>query len=92
MSIGRHVVNADLASWGLGEWWIAHEYPERPVDGWTVWSWDCDACMIHLVASAHHDGDLYAEEFKTHSMFATTVAETLAQARAWRVEHGLRAL
>jgi len=58
-----------------------------------VWSWDCDRCMVHLIASASIVGDLYAEEFTVHgSRTSTTVTQTLAEARAWRAEHGLRAL
>lgn len=91
--MGRHVVHGDLAQWEVGPWWIAHEHPERPVDRWTVWSWDCDRCMAHLVASAAIVGDLYAEEFTEHgSKTSTTVTATLDQARAWRAGQGLRAL
>ena len=62
--MGRHVTYIDMAGWEREPWWIAHEYPERPVDRHTVWSWDCDACMMHLVASANVAGDLYAGHFR----------------------------
>jgi hypothetical protein len=89
----RHVVMADLVEWETGPWWIAHEHPERPVDRWTVWSWDCDRCMAHLIASAHIVGDLYAEEFTVHgNAVSTTVSATLAEARAWRADQGLMTL
>ena len=86
----RHVGLGDLEP---GPWWIAHEYPERPVDDWCVWSWDCEPCMLHLIASAHHMPDKYAEEFEVHNGSGiTTVAATLEAARAWRAERGLRML
>lgn len=86
----RHVGLGDLEP---GPWWIAHEYPERPVDAHCVWSWDCEPCMFHLIAAAAMDPDRYAEEFAVHgSMATTTVAATLLEARLWRAEHGLRAL
>jgi len=91
--MGRHVTYIDMAGWEREPWWIAHEYPERPVDRHTVWSWDCDACMMHLVASANVAGDLYAEEFQVHAIKQpTTVNDTLAEARAWRAEQGMTPL
>lgn len=87
-----HITAAHFGASDIEPWWIAHDHPERPVDRWTVWSWNCDACMIHLIASAAVDGDRHAEEFTTHSFGATTVAETLTQARAWRAERGMRPL
>jgi len=88
----RHVVRADLTE--PGPWWIAHEHPERMVDRWTVWSWDCDACMLHLIAASRSAASTwYAEEFKAHGdKTCTSVASTLAAARAWRAEQGLREL
>ena len=86
---GRHVGLGDLEP---GPWWIAHDHPERPVDDWCVWSWDCEPCMYHLIASAAVDGDRTAESFTTHATSATTVAATLAEARAWRAERDLRPL
>ena len=76
-----------------GPWWIAHEHPERPPDDYCVWSWNCDACMLHLVVAAELDPDHHAEEFTVHgSGSTTTVAETLAEARTWRAERGMRAI
>lgn len=87
----RHVI-VDLDIPDPGPWWIAHDFPERAVDDHCVWSWDCDACMLHLIAAAAFDGDRRSETFTEHSRGAMTVAETLRQAREWRTEHGLRTL
>lgn len=92
MADHRHITAAEVA--GDEPWWIAHEYPERPVDDHCVWSWNCDRCMYHLIASAARHGERYAEQFAVHGggPAVTTVAATLAEARAWRAEHGYRAL
>ena len=79
---------------GDGPWWVAHEHPERPADDWVLWSWSCDACIMHLAASdAVQGGDGYAEHVRGDVVVAqTTIANTLADARAWRAEHGMRNL
>jgi hypothetical protein len=83
----RHVTVQDLDA---SPWWIAHEWPERRVDEHCVWSWDCAACMYHLIAAARLHGDRYAEEYTVHgNLTTTTVNATLAAARAWRAEQGL---
>jgi len=74
-------------------WWFGHEYPERLPDRQTAWSWNCDACMMHLVAAVQHVGGEYAEEFTPDgAMTPTSVAATLVEARQWRAEQGLRAI
>lgn len=84
----RHVdPGADI---GDGPWWIAHEWPERAVDDYCVWSWDCTPCMLHLIAASRHDGDRKAETFAEHgSPTTTTVNAVLIEARAWRAAMGL---
>lgn len=78
---------------GDGPWWIAHEWPERPVDDWCVWSWSCDPCVLHLVAAARFAGAHRAETFQVHAdPEVHTVADVLAAARAWRAERGMPAL
>ena len=86
----RHVVIAiDI---GDGRpWWIAHEFPERPVDDYCVWSWDCTPCMLHLIAAARGpDAGREAQTFGEHTIdgTATSVGEVLAEALAWRAERG----
>ena len=74
-----------------GPWWIAHEYPERPADEWTIWSWDCEACVLHLVAAARR-GDRIATIEHDGSTATVTVTDALVAARAWRAENGYREL
>lgn len=83
----EHVVVEDIAT--PGPWWIAHEHPERPVDGWTVWAWSCDACVMHLVAAASLDPGHRADSTEVGM---STTQEALASCREWRAERGLREL
>lgn len=90
---GHIDVFAAILELGPGPWWIAHEHPERPPDDWVLWSWDCDACIMHLVAAVAADPDERAETVtEPYSRRFTTKAGTLAEAREWRAEHGRRAL
>jgi len=76
---------------GPGPWWFGHDYPERPSDRYTIWSWNCDACMLHLIADAALHGDKYASSVRgPEGDHDTTVQGTLAEARAWRAEHDMR--
>lgn len=76
-----------------GPWWAACDHPEKPGDQWVLWSWDCDACIMHLAAAAAQEGGIYAEHYaSTIQPTATTVAGTLAAARVWRAEQGMREL
>jgi len=75
-----------------GPWWIAHDFPERPVDDYCVWSWNCTPCMLHLIAAVGLNPDRASETFTEHSRGAMTVGETLRQAREWRAEQGLAPL
>ena len=86
----RHITVEEL---GGPPWWLGHEHPERSPDEYTAWSWDCDACMMHLIAAARYHPDHYAEEVTSDGeLTRTTVVTTLAEARAWRAEKGLRPL
>lgn len=49
-----HIAVEDLEP---GSWWIAHDFPERPPDEWTVWDWVCDRCFMHMTAAARLVGD-----------------------------------
>lgn len=87
----RHVELSDL---GPGDWWIAHEFAERPPDEWAVWDWGCERCFIHLQAAANTT----APEIDGHQqivldcgikMEGMTLAETWRLAAEWREAAGL---
>lgn len=88
----RHVEVGDL---GPGDWWIAHEFAERPPDEWTVWDWGCVRCFMHLSAAAltTSAADDYGHQeivldcgIKMEGM---TLAETWRLAAEWREAAGL---
>jgi hypothetical protein len=81
----------NVADLGEGPWWIAHEHPERPADPHCVWSWNCDPCMMHLIAAAtvtpHGASKQYANG---QQGVESDLAATLQEARVWRFQHGYR--
>lgn len=78
---------------GPGPWWAACDRPESPSDGWTVWDWTCDACVIQLAAEVHRLGRSPAT---THVYDAppveSDIVDVLRDCMAWRAENGLRTL
>lgn len=82
------------AMWGAGPWWVAHDHPERPPDDWTLWSWRCDACVMHLIAASSTPRLLFsndvADDGDALGPFEGTIADTLVEVRAWREANGLR--
>lgn len=68
--------------------WFACEHPERPADDFVAWVWDCDPCMLALVADAERAPDERTIDYPASQLgMPATTAETLAAARAWRLEH-----
>ncbi len=87
---GGVVSTHDVAPTTEPRWWYACDHPERPLDKWVIWVWDCDACTLALIAAAatdpEHRADIYTPANQRERI--TTVAETLAAVRAWRGENG----
>lgn len=80
----RHVEPRDL---GPGSWWIAHEFPERPHDEWTVWDWGCDRCFVHMTTAAHLEGEMHGQICTLNdgtSLGGLTLAEAYQMAIEWR--------
>ncbi len=75
-------------------WWYACDHPERAHESLTVWVWDCDACVLALVAAAQRDPTHASDEYdeQQEHVRRTTIADTLAAVRAWRTDQGLRRL
>lgn len=82
----RHVEVDDL---GPGDWWIAHEFPERPPDEWTVWDWGCERCFIHMTAASQREPDWPGQEISFDGgvkIEGLTMRETFEMAAKWRQE------
>jgi hypothetical protein len=73
---------------GPGPWWIAHEHPERTPDGWVLWSWCCDACVMHLVAGAR-DPRLREQRIVDYDGIAQSWEDIITRVSRWRAIHGL---
>lgn len=82
-----HVTVADaVRDFGKeGPWWLACEHPERPPDQWVLWSWDCDACLLHMRAAVAHDpGHMPYYVADDGSIQITPLAEAYDRAVTWR--------
>jgi len=92
MTVEGHItIERAIATHGPGPWWIAHEFPERPADRWTVWDWKCPACVLHLRAAAvllpGHMGDTVTV---TNRRVRYTLREIVTQVEEWLVEEELK--
>ena len=90
----RHVTVADHHKAGYtGPYWIACEHPERPLDGWSITDFGCDACMIALVVATTTNPAYRADRFDSgRATKHGNRVEILESARQWRADRGLRAI
>lgn len=77
-----------------GPWWAKCSEPERPGDGWTVYVWDCDACVIGLAVDAQRNpeqlSDTYDGDTGKRLDESLDLPSCLSAANEWRIDEGLQ--
>lgn len=94
VTVSNHAERGTPEPNGDPRWWFACDHPERPHAEWTIYVFECDRCTLALVAAVAADPDAASDEYDhTHRRDKrTTLADTLANVRAWRAEQGYRPL
>lgn len=90
--VDMHAAVGEVAMASAPDRWFKCEHPEQPGDDHTIYLWDCDACVIGLIADArdHPEMPSTSRDGDGQAMgSARNLRDTLALALAYRRGEGL---